>query len=39
MLMLNLSTGSTQKDRKMSQHDWKIVDLDKHDKYVMTILW
>ena len=26
-----LSTGSTQEDRKMSQHDWKIVDCDvKH---------
>ena len=28
-----LSTGSTQEDRKSSQHDWKIIDWDmKHKK-------
>ena len=34
-LYLLLSTGSTQEDMKLSQHDWKIVDWDvKHQNEV-----
>ena len=30
-------TGSTQEDRKMSRHDWKIVDWDVKHQFKQTI--
>ena len=41
--MSSTKTGSTQEDRKLSQHDWKIADWDvKHQskqqpKYIMQV--